>query len=120
MYGVRMRVSQSHVKPKAFREFCINSSNELKKLFECVGVTFHSSNFVCFFLRIFPCFFVSTRQVPTMTTILTVKVQGDGGIAFSQFVLGRDLVFTGILNGNAFDFKGREVLNAIFVDGKLK
>jgi hypothetical protein len=52
--------------------------------------------------------------------LLTVKVQCDGGIAFAQLVLGRHLVFTGILYGNIFDFKGGEVLLAIFLNRQLE
>lgn len=51
--------------------------------------------------------------------VLTVKVQCDGRIAFAQLILGRHLVFTGILYGNIFNFKGGEVLYAVFLDRQL-
>lgn len=51
---------------------------------------------------------------------LTVKVQCNGGITFAQLVLGRHLVFTGILYGNIFNFKGSKVLLAVFIHWQLK
>lgn len=73
---------------------------------------FHSS-FLCFKSSVQRCLFASGA-------VLTVKVQCDGGIAFAQLVLGRHLVFTGILDGNIFDFKGSVVFLAVFVDRNLR
>lgn len=67
----------------------------------------------CVFKSVQRCLFASGA-------VLTVKVQCDGRIAFAQLVLGRHLVFTGILNGNVFDFKGGVVFLAVFVDRKLR
>lgn len=66
------------------------------------------------------CFKSVQRCLFASGAVLTVKVQCDGGIAFAQLVLGRHLVFTGILNGNIFDFKGGVVFLAVFVDRKLR
>lgn len=71
-------------------------------------------NFGCLFSS-GGCLFTASIAVK----VLTVKVQCDGGIAFAQLILGRHLVFTGILDGNIFDFKCGKVLMAIFIDWQL-
>jgi hypothetical protein len=52
--------------------------------------------------------------------LLTVKVEGNGGVTLPQFVLGGDFVFAGVFDCDVDDFQGGKIRMAILVYGKLK
>lgn len=51
-------------------------------------------------------FFLSYRQPLFLSSIiiLTVEIQADGGVAFAQFVFGRDFIFSGVFHRHVLNF----------------